>query len=106
VAHNWIVDHFRRSSPDIVALDPDSLAHAESDPDVVVDARLDRERLRLALLKLTSEQRSVLVLRYLEGHSNEETAATLHKSVGAVKALQHRALATLKRLMDEREQRR
>lgn len=104
VAHNWIVDQFRRSTPEAVALDPELIASSESDPDVVVAASLDRERLRLDLLRLTPEQGQVLVLRYLEGFSNEEAAAALQKSVGAVKALQHRALAALRRLMEEREQ--
>jgi RNA polymerase sigma-70 factor (ECF subfamily) len=52
---------------------------------------------------VTPDQRQVLVLRYLEGFSNEEVAAALQKSVGAVKALQHRALAALKRRLQDRE---
>jgi len=39
----------------------------------------------------------------LEGFTNEEVAATLRMSVGAVKSMQHRALAALKRLMQEKE---
>jgi len=55
------------------------------------------------LLELTPDQRQVIVLKYLEGFTNEEVAATLRMSVGAVKSMQHRALAALKRLMQEKE---
>ena len=103
MAHNWIVDYFRRSPPKPVYLDPELAASNESDPSMLVAARMDQDRLRLALLEVTPDQRQVLVLRYLEGFSNEEVAAALQKSVGAVKALQHRALAALKRRLQDRE---
>jgi RNA polymerase sigma-70 factor (ECF subfamily) len=86
VAHNWIVDHFRRSPPQAVPLDPELAASNEADPSVVVAARMDQDRLRLALLEVTPDQRQVLVLRYLEGFSNED-----------------RALAALKRQLQDRE---
>jgi len=103
VAHNWIVDHFRRSPPETIPLDPELAASGESEPSALVMDRMQRERLRLALLAVTADQRQVLMLRYLEGFSNEEVAAALGKSIGAVKALQHRALAALKRQLQERE---
>lgn len=52
----------------------------------------------LALLAgLTAEQRDVIVCRYLSDLSLEQTAVALGKSVGTVKALQHRAIARLRR---------
>jgi RNA polymerase sigma-70 factor (ECF subfamily) len=65
--------------------------------------RLESERVRLALLAVTQDQRQVLVLKYLEGFTTEEIAQALEKSVGAVKALQHRALAALRRQLQDRE---
>lgn len=104
VAHNWIMDHFRRSPPETLALDTELTASSESDPGALADARLEQIRIRKALLKLTSDQRNVLVLRFLEGLSNEETAAIVGRSVGAVKALQHRGLEALRRLLEAEEQ--
>jgi DNA-directed RNA polymerase specialized sigma24 family protein len=43
----------------------------------------------------------VLALRFGQGLSLIETAALLDKSVGSVKALQHRALASLARFMPQ-----
>jgi RNA polymerase sigma-70 factor (ECF subfamily) len=55
--------------------------------------------LRAALLKLTGEQQDVITLRFGQGLSLHETAEIMDKSVGAVKALQHRALASLARFI-------
>jgi RNA polymerase sigma-70 factor (ECF subfamily) len=43
----------------------------------------------------------VLTLRFLGGLSPEETAATLQRSNGAVRVLQHRALAALRSALTE-----
>jgi RNA polymerase sigma-70 factor (ECF subfamily) len=55
--------------------------------------------LRQALLQLTEEQQHVIALRFGQGLSLAETADLLNKSVGSVKALQHRALASLARFI-------
>jgi len=104
VAHNWIVDQYRRRTSDPVPLDPELPAASGSEPSLVVKARMEQEHVRLALMWLTADQRQVIVLHYLQGFSNEEVAAALQKTLGAVKSLQHRALAALKRMMEVQEQ--
>jgi RNA polymerase sigma-70 factor (ECF subfamily) len=69
-----------------------------------VDEKLERERVRAALRLLTPDQRQVIVMRFLEGWSNEEIAQVLDKPVGAVKALQHRAIGTLRKLLVQKEE--
>jgi len=56
--------------------------------------------------ELTSDQRHVIVLRFLEEFSLRETAAILGKTVDHVKVLQSRALAKLRRSMEHKEFRR
>lgn len=51
--------------------------------------------------KLTEDQRDVLALRIIGDLTVEQTAAALGKGLGAVKALQRRALASIKRAMAE-----
>jgi RNA polymerase sigma-70 factor (ECF subfamily) len=51
------------------------------------------------LAQLTDDQQDVLILRFIGEMSLSEVADTLGKTVGAVKAAQHRALAALARLM-------
>jgi RNA polymerase sigma-70 factor (sigma-E family) len=61
------------------------------------------ERLVLleALVKVPRRQRAVLVLRYWEDQSVEQTAALLDCSTGTVKSQAARGLATLRGLLEE-----
>lgn len=54
-----------------------------------------------ALSELTPAQREVLHLRFVEERSLEEVAALTGRSVGAVKALQHRAIIRLRAKLDD-----
>jgi RNA polymerase sigma-70 factor (ECF subfamily) len=63
----------------------------------VVEKRIRQQRLRAALTQLPQEQSQVVALHLIEGWELEEIAQTMKKSVGAVKALQHRALRNLRR---------
>jgi RNA polymerase sigma-70 factor (ECF subfamily) len=66
-----------------------------------IDLREQNRVVQDALTQLTPEQQHVLVLRFGEGYSLEETAALLKKNVNAVKALQFRALTSLQRHIGE-----
>ena len=50
--------------------------------------------------QLTAEQQEVIALRFYSDCSLQEAAAAMGKSVGAVKLLQHRALAALRRQLE------
>jgi RNA polymerase sigma-70 factor, ECF subfamily len=64
-----------------------------------IDARLDFEAILEKLAFLNEQQREVIVLRFVEEMSIAETAQIMQKSEGAVKALQHRALESLRRYL-------
>jgi RNA polymerase sigma-70 factor (sigma-E family) len=64
-----------------------------------------RDGLLRALLELSHQQRATVVLRYLEGLSQAETARVLGCSEGTVKSQSSRALATLRKYMDRTEPR-
>ncbi|MHB9034761.1 MAG: RNA polymerase sigma factor [Anaerolineae bacterium] len=102
IAHNWITDYYRREAPPVTAL-PENMADGSSSPSAEAEIRCRQDRVRAALQELTPEQRQVLVLKYLEELPNEEIARSMGKAVGAVKALQHRALAALRRLLPGEE---
>ena len=104
IARNWITDQFRRQTP--LPLDPEYpvVADASADPQFTVEQTLQRERVRRALMRLTPDQRQVIMLKFIEGWGNADIAASINKPVGAVKSLQHRALNALRRLLlDQRE---
>jgi len=103
IAHNWITD-FYRSNPDlVVSLDPDLKADHDTEPARAVYQEMERQDLRAALMKLTADQRQVIMLKFIEDWDNEDIAAALNKPVGAVKSLQHRALNSLRRHINRRE---
>ena len=53
-----------------------------------------------ALDAVTEDQRTVIHLRFVEGYSIEEVARITGRSAGAVKALQHRGLGRLRRILE------
>jgi RNA polymerase sigma-70 factor, ECF subfamily len=70
------------------------------DPEELAIERLDAGRVVAALRELSPDQREVLLLRMAAGLTGPEVAETLGKTTGAVKALQHRGLASLARVLD------
>jgi RNA polymerase sigma-70 factor (ECF subfamily) len=103
IAHNWVTDQFRKQVPQETLDDIDQqLDPASTTPQLVEDA-LEREKVRMAILQLTPDQRQVVVLKFLEGWSNAEIAKSLNKPVGAIKSLQHRALRSLRQQLSEKE---
>jgi len=62
-----------------------------------------RAGLLQALLALPLRQRATVILRYLEGMSERETAAVLGCSEGTVKSQSARALGTLRSFLDREE---
>ena len=102
IAHNLVVDYFRAGRQDELPLEEWPLASREHTADVA-ERSLVQQRLRLAIDQLTNEQNLVITLKFLEGMSNAEVAGVLGKSEGAVKSLQFRGLAALRRIMSGEE---
>jgi RNA polymerase sigma-70 factor (ECF subfamily) len=98
VAHHWITDYYRRGPLPPLSLD-EGFVNDQDNPSKTAAENIEREQVRAALLRLTSEQRQVVILKYLEGWENEAVAVQLEKPVGSIKALQHRALDSLRRML-------
>jgi len=99
IAHNLVVDHYRRKPPQPPLSLDEALVSPDGDPASTAEDALARQRLRAALGCLTLEQQEVLALRFGEGLTARETAQVIQKTTGSVEALQHRALATLRRIL-------
>ena len=100
IAHNLIVDHYRRRPAEApVPLDESALPASKDDPSDAVEQALTTERLREALQLLTPEQQEVVALRFGEGMTTRETAQVMRKTVGAIDGLQRRATAGLRRIL-------
>jgi RNA polymerase sigma-70 factor (ECF subfamily) len=104
-AHNAVVDHYRRQEHRQHLPLKENVVDGGNSPARLTEERLTTARLREALRTLTPDQQQVVVLKFVEGLSNREVATILGKSEGAVKSLQHRALAALGRRLEETEER-
>jgi RNA polymerase sigma-70 factor, ECF subfamily len=80
-------------------LDEAALVEDAPDPQDLAIERLEGSRVMAALNQLSTDQREVLLLRLAAGLTAPEVAATLGKTTGAVKSLQHRGLASLARVL-------
>jgi RNA polymerase sigma-70 factor, ECF subfamily len=100
IAHDRLVDHFRRNN--LRQHEPllDTLPDSEDGTESAALRRVEHHTLLGLLSGLTEEQQLALQLRFIEGHSLEETASLMQKTVGAIKALQHRALRQMARQLE------
>ncbi len=100
IAYNVIVDdsryNKRRPTSNLhegIAIPP------ESHPEHLASQRLQSEILRAAIDQLTSDQRDVILLRFGEGMTAPQVAEILGKTEEAVRALQRRGLANLRKIL-------
>lgn len=102
-AHNLVQDalrkKYRRNAAPLE--DIEQLPHQQL-PETDVDRRMQRQTIQHFMGRLTEEQQHVLALRFSQELSVDETARMMGKSVSAVKVLQFRALAALRRLLEEK----
>ena len=100
LAHNRLVDLLRKQyRTAAVSLDHAQMVEDSSPLLQTVEERIDFEVIMGKLNLLNEQQRTVLVLRFVDDYSIAETAEIMQKNEGAVKALQHRALENLRRHM-------
>jgi len=103
IAHNATIDHYRRHGKvTLVSLENAPMLESADPSEMAVEA-LSNQDLRAALRDLTDEQQQVLILRFFQDLSAAQVAGIMGKSVGAVQALQHRALGSLERALQGRE---
>lgn len=104
-ARNLVIDHYRRQQfRNHLSLNED-IIESNSNTAEVAELRITVDQIREALQRLTSDQRDVILLKFMEGLSNQEVAEALSKPISAVKSLQHRALTNLRRLLVPNEER-
>lgn len=102
IARNDVADARRakrRQSVQAVP-DPPEVERLPDPADAVVD-RLDATRVQGALVRLTDDQREVVLMRFVAGRTLAEVATALGRPISAVKSLQHRGLAALRRALEE-----
>lgn len=99
IAHNQAVDFLRRKTRRITVPLDDTLSSGDIDPQGAVEQKSEIERIIAAARKLTSAQREVISLRFASELSVAEVARLMGKSEGAVKALQHSAIVSMRKIL-------
>lgn len=96
VARNLVIDDYRRHTvptSELPSEEPLLMMPAEDN--------FAHQDVRAVFEQLTPEQQRVLHLRFVEGFEPSEIATLMGKSAGAVKQLQYRALASLRRMLNQ-----
>ena len=75
----------------------------EEDPYKSAELSLEVEGLKGAIRGLTSDQAEVIILKFIEDLTNAEVAQIMGKTEGAIKSLQYRALASLRKKLKSEE---
>lgn len=102
IAHNLVVDNFRRKGrKPTVPLDKVLHFSSEKDGEMENQAQISWSMGEVveAMASLTDLQREVITLRFVAGLSIAETADAVGRKENAVKALQHAGIRKLRNLM-------
>jgi len=100
VARNLINDHYRaRKGFTESALDEWLPGPQSDDPELRAIRSATAEQTRRALRALPPDQQEVLILRFAQNLSLQETAELMGKQVNAIKQLQFRATQALRRAL-------
>ena len=100
IARNHLIDHARVSGRRQPALSLDQSPLLGGTTRLPFAQNVTTDQIREALRQLTEEQRQVVLLRFIQGLSLLEVAERIGRSEEAVKKLQARGLAALRRVMD------
>jgi RNA polymerase sigma-70 factor (ECF subfamily) len=100
VARNAIYDHYGQQKQ-FPTTTLEEWLPTDSDMEGQVIQAMDAQRARQAIRMLADDQQEVLVLRFGQGLSLQETADIMGRNVGAIKSLQFRAVDTLRQILDQ-----
>ena len=103
IAHNLAMDHFRarkRWQPEEEV--PEPPGSEEPSAEMLAMHSIGRQSMMELIETLSPEQQQVLTLKFVFNFSNADVATILGKTEGAIKSLQHRALASLQKQVTQK----
>ena len=101
IARNLVIDYFRRGPALVEVPLEEGALPPEAGADAVLEMELTQQQLARALSSLTEDQQEVVILRFVDGLPPNDVAQIMGKSRGAIHSLQHRALNSLNRVLEE-----
>jgi RNA polymerase sigma-70 factor, ECF subfamily len=101
IAHNLVANQHRHNDClEILPLNETTDTSQDGSLDLAGELVLSQHEIQAAMDELTEPQRQVVWLKFIEGYSNAEVATVVGRDENAVKSLQHRALATMRRTIE------
>ena len=102
IAHRRLIDMRRAQArrPETTSMSSEGAEQVGGDVEGEAIDQLVTAEMTAAFQRLTEDQRDVLALRIIANLTLEETATVVGKRIGAVKAIQRRALLALKGHLD------
>ncbi len=100
IAHNLVVDYFRKKTRQPVSSLNESITASEDNPQKVIEQKMNIEQLELASKGLTPAQQEVIALRFAGELPIAQVARVMGRSEGAIKALQHSAILALRKILN------
>src|SRR4051794_27796573 len=104
IAHNLAMDHFRarrRWQPEEEV--PEQPGSEEPSAELEAMQSIGRQSMMELIERLSPEQQQVLTLKFVFNFPNADVAKILDKTEGAIKSLQHRALASLQKQITQQK---
>ena len=102
IAHNLAMDHFRatkRWQPEAEV--PEQPGEEEPSAEIGALEHIGQQSMLEMIDRLSPEQQQVLTLKFVFNFANADVATVLGKTEGAVKSLQHRALVSLQKQLEQ-----
>lgn len=106
IAHNVVANwHRDRSRRKVIALD-ELVLHQQwrQSPEGLIEEDEEKRELLRAIRQLPADRQQLLILKFVEGMSNEAIGQVMGRSEGAIKSLYHRTLLALRKEMAARPQ--
>lgn len=101
IARNSVIDYYRSKKNLVPLEDVENTLEYETNIVDIVNLQTEHTLLIKVLKDLTPEQQTVIKLKFFEDLDNSTIAKMMDKQEGAIRVIQHRAIAKLKELIDE-----
>jgi len=99
IARNQVIDYYRSKKTLVPLEEVENTLEYETNIIDVVNLKTEQKILVKVLKDLTPEQQMVIKLKFIEDLDNETIAHIMNKNEGAIRVIQHRAIAKLKELI-------
>lgn len=102
IARNAVIDHWRAKKIVFTLENPNIQENLRIDfnPAFFLDKEIQIKKVWEALNQLNQDQQDVIIMRFIEDLSHQEIAKVIDKTEGAVKVIQHRAIKSLKKILE------